>query len=355
MNKYLFIAALLLLFGCTNEQQNTDAEVSTTSEVSTKIAPKIITDTLPNDTDDPAIWVHSTDPEQSLILGTDKDSLGGIYAFNLKGRIIPEKTIYPVGRPNNIDIEYGLQLGDSSTDIAVYTERFAEKIRVISLPDMKLIDGGGIPVFEGEEPAEFRAPMGISLYKDSQAKDVYAIVSRKNGPTDSTYLWQYKLESLDGTTVAGTLVRKFGAFKPGAEIEAIAVDDDMGVVYYSDEAAGVRKYWAHPDSGNAQLALFGQEDFQEDREGIAVWKTGPNTGFIIVSDQQANRFLLYPREGTDGNPHQHELAHVWNMSTLKTDGCEVYPGYLSPKFPNGIFVAMSEGKVFHYYGLVLDH
>ena len=79
-----------------------------------------------------------------------KIKTGGIYAFDLDGKIIAEKTIAPVARPNNIDLEYGFAMGDSSIDIAVFTERLEEKIRVISVPDMRYIDGGGIPVFQGE-------------------------------------------------------------------------------------------------------------------------------------------------------------------------------------------------------------
>jgi 3-phytase len=43
------------------------------------------TDPLPHksDADDPAIWIHPTDPAQSLILGTDKQ--GGLHSYNIDG------------------------------------------------------------------------------------------------------------------------------------------------------------------------------------------------------------------------------------------------------------------------------
>ena len=55
---------------------------------------------------------------------------------------------------NNVDITYGLLLNGKPTDIAVATEREIFKIRMVGVPAMKLIDNGGIRVFENEKPEE---------------------------------------------------------------------------------------------------------------------------------------------------------------------------------------------------------
>lgn len=63
--------------------------------------------------------------------------------------------------------------------------------------------------------------MGIG-HKDSAGK-IFAIVGRKNGPRDSSYLWQYLSED-DGTgagAVKATLIGKFGSFSCQKEIEAM--------------------------------------------------------------------------------------------------------------------------------------
>ena len=87
-----------------------------------KVTPVIITDKTPNDTDDPAIWYNSKNPEKSLILGTDKgDTTGGIFVFNLEGKLDTALSITNLERPNNIDIEYGFQWQDKIIDLAVYS------------------------------------------------------------------------------------------------------------------------------------------------------------------------------------------------------------------------------------------
>ncbi len=336
------ICLLVILISCTSTEEP-EKEI---------IAPSVVTEAVPNDSDDPAIWINRQDPSKSLILGTDKDSMGGIYAFDLTGKLVKEKVVTGIGRPNNIDVEYGLELNGKKVDLAVFTERYKQALRIFSLPDMQPLDGGGIAVFVGEDSlTEANAPMGIGLYKKPGTDSIYAIVSRKFGPQDSTYLWQYHLFAVTDSTVGAQLVRRFGAFSGTAEIEAIAVDDELGYVYYSDEMAGIRKYYADPAKGNEELAFFGKNDFAEDQEGISILDKGDGKGYVIVSDQQANTFNVYPREGKGDEPHHHDRVEVLRLSTAESDGNEVSGLALGENFPNGIFVAMTEGGAFHIYDL----
>jgi 3-phytase len=214
------------------------------------------------------------------------------------------------------------------------------------MPNLEPIDNGGIPVFEGETE---RDPMGIALYTRPSDGAVFAIVGRKFGPS-GTYLWQYELNAGVNGTVSATLVRKFGNFSGKKEIEAIAVDNEFGFVYCSDEQVGIRKYFADPAKNvNTELVIFGQKDFKSDHEGIAIYKSSPNTGYILVSNQQANTFVVFAREGTNGNPNQHlKLAEV-STSTIECDGSDATAINLGPQFPKGMLVAMSNGMTFHYY------
>lgn len=310
-----------------------------------KLSPDFITDTTLVDTDDPAVWINFANPMQSIILGTDKGDInGGIYAFDLTGKLIPEKTITGLQRPNNIDVEYGFVLGGDTIDIAVFTQRNGDNIRVLRLPDMVFIDNGGIPVFSGED---VQAPMGIGLYKKNGSAEVSAIISRKSGP-DGSYLWQYLLRDSSGIVTAMP-VRKFGAFKGGKEIEAIAVDDALGYVYYSDEGAGVRKYYADPAKGNEELTCFAKEDFTEDHEGISFYTRPDGTGYILVSDQQGARFHVFPREGNAGNPHLHPRLATIPVSTQESDGSETVNFPFGTLYPKGFFIAMSSDKTFQLY------
>lgn len=304
-------------------------------EVIEKLKPTVITETVVHDTDDPAIWINSQDPSKSIIIGTDKDTDGGLYAFDLNGKIIHK--VLGLKRPNNVDLEYGFILNGKKTDIAAVTERETNKVKLYSLPELKEV--GEVSVFEGETE---RGPMGVSMYKNPQTEEIFIIVGRKSGPADG-YLWQYKLTEKNGS-ITGEVVRKFGKYSGLKEIESIAVDDEMGYIYYSDEQFGVHKYYADPEKSNEELAVFGKGDFKSDVEGISIYPTDKGKGYILVSNQQNDTFNVYLRE----DQSKGRIAEI-PVSTLESDGSEVTHVNLGPKFPKGVFVAMSNGRVFHYY------
>lgn len=208
------------------------------------VKPRVVTVALPHDTDDPAIWINRVEPAKSLVVGTDKDTAGALYAFDLAGKIVAQTPT--LKRPNNVDIVAGLMLAGKPTDIAVTTEREMQRLRVFGLPDLAPLDKGDLRVFDGDVA---RAPMGVALYRRPGDGAVFVIVGGKNGPADG-YLWQYRLED-DGTgKVKMTKVRAFGRYSGKKEIEAIAVDAELGYVYASDEQHGVHKYRADPDAAD---------------------------------------------------------------------------------------------------------
>jgi len=340
------VIAVAFLVACSGGGTQPPAEEIAAAPAIDAANPVVITEQSAVDTDDPAIWINPDDPSQSLILGTDKG--GSIFVFDLDGKIIPEKNVIGMGRMNNIDVAYDFPLGGEMVDIALATDRNEEKIRIFRLPDMTPIDNGGIPTFVGE--TDDRRAMGLAVYTRPSDGAFFAIVSRKFG-VSGAYLWQYLLEDAGDGTVKATKVRAFGEFVGGKEIEAIAVDNELGYVYYSDETAGIHKYLADPDApdANTELAFFGTNEFAGDQEGISIYKVNDGTGYILVSDQQANTFRVYKREGEPDDPHNHQLVKVVAVSTNESDGSDVTSVVLDPRFPSGLFVAMSDNKTFHYY------
>jgi 3-phytase len=327
------------------------------------LIPAAETESVSTDADDPAIWIHPTDPGRSLIVGTDKvASTGGLYVFGLDGRV--RQVVSPLDRPNNVDVEYGLLLAGAPTDIVVTTERRQRRLRVYRIGDAnppleEISEGAGLPVLEGAA-AEAGEPMGIALYKRPRDGAVFAIVAPKTGG-ETDYLWQYRLEENGQGRVGARFVRRFGAFSragsgPGeiGEIEAVVVDDPLGYVYYSDERFGIRKYHADPDHPDAarELTAFGREGYQGDREGLAIYARSNGTGFIVSVDQidGGSVLRLFRREGTRGDPHDHrDVIHTVVTTADATDGLEVTATAL-PGFPEGLSVLMnSRGRNFHLY------
>ncbi len=288
----------------------------------------VATDPVSKDADDPAVWLNPGDPEKSLIVGTNKVAApdGSLVVFGLDGKA--RQTIAGLNRPNNVDVEYGL---GGKVDIAVTTERLGQRLIVYKIDESGLTEIGRVAVFE--------APMGIGLYKRPKDGVVFAIVSRKSGPA-SGYLWQYRLDLGNDGKVTGTKVRELGSFSGSKEIEAVAVDDELGFIYYADEDFGIRKWHADPDAKGAdrEIAVLGQKNFTLNREGIAIYAVKNGTGYVVCTDQipGGSNYYVYRRKGDQATP-----VAVLHGTADMTDGMEVTSAVRTKAFPGGFLIAMN--------------
>jgi 3-phytase len=327
-----------------------------------QIHPRAATPPVPYDADDPAIWVHPSDPTKSVILGTDKDKVdGGLHVWDLQGN---KAQVVKLPRPNNVDVRYDFKLGDRSVDVAVVNLRLTKEIKVFEITrrDGTLID---ITAAGGIKTPELDKPYGLCLYKRAADGALFVIASSGDGPS-SRSLHQYRLWP-DGTgKVRGEYVRAFGQGTIIDKVEGLVADDDLGYVYASDEDVAIRKYHADPERGdNAQLAEFGRGDgVRSDREGLAIYECTDKTGHLLVSSQKAEKsggkngknervstVKVYRREGDNGNPHAHALlATIETIGSVETDGLEVTNRAALPTYPNGFLVKHdSPGRQFKIY------
>ncbi len=88
--------------------------------------------------DDPAIWVHPTTPDKSLVLVTQKEA--GLAVYDLTGKEVQHIAAPPSsgeddspGRFNNVDIIRGFDLGTRRVDVAVVTDRGHDTLRFYAI------------------------------------------------------------------------------------------------------------------------------------------------------------------------------------------------------------------------------
>ena len=108
-------------------------EVAPVTEQTVTVSPTAETDAIPSNgdaADDPAIWIHPTDPSLSIVIGTDKTSDGGLAVYNLDGS---EIQFIPIGRINNIGVRYGFTLGDNKVSMVAGSNRSNDSIIVYAV------------------------------------------------------------------------------------------------------------------------------------------------------------------------------------------------------------------------------
>ena len=264
--------------------------------------------------DDPAIWVHPSDPIKSLILGTDKQA--GLYVYDLNGQVTQ---FLETGEVNNVDLRQGFQIGDWIGDLAVASNRTNDTIALYQIDSAGVVsDLGAIPSVETE-------PYGICM--GTLQNTPMIAVAHKTG--NAIF---YALSS--PTTVAKTITVKFET-----QLEGCVFDETTDRVYIGEEEAGI---WVVTyDDGEFTKpemvdAVDGPSGIAGDVEGLAIYRT-ESDAYLVASSQGNNSYALYTLP-------DHRFAGRFRIGagvvdgTEETDGLDVTSKALGPAFPEGILV-----------------
>lgn len=278
--------------------------------------------------DDPAIWLHPTDPARSLIIGTDKKR--GLEVYNLEGRRVQA---LEDGRMNNVDLRYGFRLGGKDVAIAAATNRTDKTLALYSIDSSS---GRLTNVTDGTIPTGFRDPYGLCMYRSAKSGDFFVFA---NNGGDGAFR-QWRLVAREGK-VGVEAVRDFVV---GSQSEGCTADDETGRLYIAEENVGLWRYSAEPDGGSAREKIDAVKggSLVGDVEGVSIYYGANGSGYLITSSQGSDSYAVYRREGNN------EFVGLFHVvaddqggidGVSNTDGIDVTAAALGPAFPHGIFVA----------------
>jgi 3-phytase len=278
--------------------------------------------------DDPAIWVHPSRPERSLLLATDKR--GGLLVYEFDGDL--HQVVADGSRPNNVDVLYDFVLGGVPVDLAVASctaeEQPGVKVWVIEPSTRKLVDALASPVFAvfGGE-----TPYGLCVYRSRVTGKSYFVVTHKQGRVEQWELFD------DRGRLAAKRVREL---KLGSTAEGCVADDEHGALFLAEEDVGIWKVGAEPGDKAAPelIAKVGEHGLAKEVEGLTLYCASNGQGYLIASSQGNNSFKVYDRGGEhrylftiDPRPGRHDDVE-------QTDGLAVTNAPISREFPKGVLV-----------------
>jgi len=284
--------------------------------------------------DDPAIWLHPTDPARSLILGTDKQ--GALHVYTLDGH--QRQRVSDGCRPNNVDVLYGFRLGGRVVDLAVASVRASRaggvKVWRIDPDAGTLADitaGGTLPVFGGHEP------YGVCTYRSAKTGKPYFFANNKAGRIE-----QHELQDAGAGMVKAAKVRDL---KLSSITEGCVADDELGFLYVGEENVGIWKFAAEPDGGDraTRIAKVGEHGLTADVEGLTIYGAAGGKGYLIASSQGSNTFLVYTREGENRYVLTVDPKEGLIDDVNDTDGIAVTNRPTSEQFPAG-FLVVQDGS-----------
>ncbi|MCP8899432.1 phytase [Gilvimarinus xylanilyticus] len=293
------------------------------SEVKT-VKPRIQTEPVArfgDAADDPAIWVHPTSPEQSLIYGTDKKY--GLGVYRLDGS---QSQMLPTGRLNNVDIRYGFDFGDGVDDIAVATQRDDNSLSIY-----RVDAENGAATHLAELPTGLEEIYGFCMYQDG-AK-TYAIANGKSGTFE-----QYLLSANAGKVTA-RLARTFAV---ETQPEGCVADDATGRLFVGEEAVGVYTLSAKPDSDEPLSLIAATDDvLVADVEGMALYPA-VDSRYLIVSSQGDDSYVVFESSAPYKRVGKFRVGANYGAGVdaiSETDGLEVTHRSLGKGYERGAFIA----------------
>jgi 3-phytase len=284
--------------------------------------------------DDPAIYVHPTDPAKSAIIATDKK--GGMLVYDLSGKLLQS---LPDGKMNNVDLRYGFKLGGKSVTLVTASDRTRKAIAIYTIdPDTRRLAS----VADGVQPTGLSDPYGLCMYKNRKGATFVFIGDPDGG------LRQWKLVATPAGKVRAEQVRDL---KFDTQTEGCVADDETGALYVAEEDVALWKLDAEPSSKTAPKAVARVADnpaLKDDLEGVGIYAQAGGKGYLVLSSQGNNSYALFRREGD--NAYVGSFAVIADGATgidgiSETDGLEVTSASLGAGLEGGAFVAQDGRNV----------
>ena len=279
--------------------------------------------------DDPAIWIHPSQTEKSLVFGSNKR--GGLAVYDLSGQ---EIAYYPIGNINNVDIVNGFPKGDSTVTVLGCSNRSDQSIDLFSISptDGKLTDiaAGPLKIDAGLIDDIY----GFCFATDRLQKKYYAIINGKNG-----LMQQFEMTAKDGK-IELALKR---SVQFDSQTEGMVADDELGFLYVGEEGHGIWKLSLVPDSNTEKQLIKGSDvesnpNIAYDIEGLTLYKK-ESTGYLMASSQGNFSYALFERTGNNKYLTSFKIIDSPTIDGVEeTDGLDVISDSLNEDFPRGLLV-----------------
>ncbi|NVD97831.1 phytase [Massilia sp. BJB1822] len=276
--------------------------------------------------DDPAIWLHPTNPAASRVFGTNKKQ--GLLAYDLRGK---QTQLLESGRLNNVDIRQNVLLAGERFDLAAATRRDDNTLMLFT------IDAKG----DAAEAAVFSTTLekiyGMCLYQPPGGA-LEAFVNDKDGRYQ-----HYRIERSEGRFRAA-LLRSFAV---ASQPEGCVADDRSGRLFIGEEKLGVWSTVASAAKAEPlRMILPVGPALKADVEGMALYH-GEKASYLIVSSQGDNSYVVLDAAA----PHAVRGRFRIGMNVAagvdgasETDGLDVTSANLGGPYTKGMLVVQDGYK-----------
>lgn len=293
-----------------------------------QVSPSLETDPVSSSgdaADDTTVWIHPSQPENSIIVGTNKKL--GLVLYSLDGKKLSEVSVGPI---NNIDSRVGFLTAEGPLQLMAGSNRQKRAIDFYTIDpvqaSLKVV--ASLPL--GYEP--YGVCVGYLPSGDQQALSV--IVTTKGGVIDH---WEVSGRE-------GFQFEHVQKIKVRSAVEGCSVNDETGDLFVGEEDVGLWRIQLA--NGNIQTLIDTVKssggNLVKDVEGVTIYKRPGAVGYILVSSQGDDSYHVYDLKDFF-HRGQFKIAKSGKVDGVTgTDGIDVISLGLNARFPNGFFVAQDD-------------
>lgn len=230
----------------------------------------------------------------------------------------------------NIDLRVDFPFGGQSIVLVGANNRTTKQLNFWQLdPSTRALSA---PI--GQTPQSVTGSYGFCMYHSKTSGKFYAFVTEI--ARVGAQVEQYELSETNGQVTA-TRVRSFAL---SSITEGCVADDDLGWLYVAQEDVALWRYAAEPSatSDPVKVAEVGDGHLVADLEGISLAKGPGTSGYLVLSIQNEDRFVIFDRE-TNAYVRGFSIGANGSIDVVdQTDGLDISTANLGPGFPNGALV-----------------
>lgn len=274
--------------------------------------------------DDPAFWHNKSNPDNSLIFGTNKK--GGVYSYDLTGK---EMMYYPLGEINNIDIRQGLIYNQDTFDILAGSNRTDNSIVI-----QKINHEGELTAFIPNHIIDTTLVdevYGFCFYKNNGK--LYYIVNGKNG----------RVVAYECIESKGALsLQVWQSWSVSSQPEGMVADDELQHLYIGEEEWGIWKVDLAIADAQPEPLLSSQQSnnsaIQYDIEGLSMFYGKDQSGFLLASIQGSFTYAIFDRQSNEYITSFSIRDNETIDGVEETDGLDIVSVGIGSAYPQGLAI-----------------
>jgi len=280
-----------------------------------------------------ALWVHPTDPGNSLLLVPE--SLNGLFLYRLDGT--EQARFSQQGGAVGVDVQENVRVGGITQQLVVVASQTLQAlVAYIVDPTTLQLQSAGL----ANITTQGFNPNSVALYVSPTSGRVFVFAGGATGN-----VWQFELTAQAQTDggIASNLVRTLNV---GGAVAGLAVDDAQGTLYVVQQNTAIWQYNAEPNAGDARTSVdtVTGGGLSQPLGGVALYAPSSSGGYLLAVNGGENEVRVYDR-----SPRAHTFRGSFTLGASGNIDAVENPRHvlvsnraLGTRFPLGL-VAVQDG------------